>query len=569
MKKTDSALIKILWILFLFTISNNLFARNDTKNPRTCFSINEQWRFAYSNEEIKNSAIPESQWQRINLPHTWNMNDALTDTSAYRRGIGWYKKELTLPGHFKGKRIFLHFEGANQTTEVFVNGKQAGKHIGGYTAFTFDISGLLQFNDDGNRNAIAVKINNRFHKDIPPLSADFTFYGGIYRDVWLMAVDPLHITLDDLGSKGIYISTPQVSAEQASVSIRGKVDIFSEIDRNVVIVNSVYSPSGGEAARAETKLKVKAGKPTEFNSNEITIDNPLLWSPDQPHLYSVKTEIYEAGQLIDKVVSPLGFRFFKMDAEKGFYLNGKPLKLIGTNRHQDYAGYGNALPDRLHIKDLEMIKEAGFNFLRLAHYPQDPLVLEAADRLGLIIWEEIPIVNYVTASDVFRENSKRMMTEMIRQHYNHPSVIFWGYMNEVFLHDANGNRNKEMYFPEEYLKWTVQLAQELDDLAHQEDPGRITVMAGHHSHLYDKTGISAVPDAMGFNLYQGWYSSRFEDFGEFVDAMHKEFPNRKIILSEYGAGSDERLHSNRTKHWSVKKFNQVLFKIFDELLAGS
>jgi len=533
----------MLWILFLVTISHNLFAGNNAENPRTSFSINEQWLFTYSNEEIKNSAIPESQWQQINLPHTWNIDDTPTDTSAYRRGLGWYEKELTLPDHLKGKRIFLHFEGANQTAEVFVNGKRAGKHIGGYTAFTFDITELLQFNDNGNRNTIAVKVDNHFNQDIPPLSADFTFYGGIYRDVWLMAVYPLHITLDDFGSKGIYISTPQVSAEQASVSIRGKIDNFSGTDRNIVIVNSVYAPSGMEAARVETELEVKSGKQTEFNSNEISLDNPLLWSPDRPNLYSVKTEIYEAGKLIDRLISPLGFRFFRMDADKGFYLNGKPLKLIGTNRHQDYAGYGNALPNRLHVKDLQMIKDAGFNFLRLAHYPQDPTVLEAADRLGLIIWEEIPIVNYVTVSDAFRENSKRMMMEMIRQHYNYPSIVFWGYMNEVFLHDADGNRNKEMNFPKEYLKWTVQLAQELDNLTHQEDPGRITVMAGHHSHLYDKTKISEIPDAMGFNLYQGWYSSRFEDFGEFVDAMHKEFPNRKIIISEYGAGSDERLHS--------------------------
>ncbi len=543
MRKNNSVIKQFLAFIFLLAITNNILVGNT--NPRTSFSINEQWYFAYSEEDGKYSDILESQWQRINLPHTWNINDTSTDTSAYLRGFGWYKKQLTLPDHIKNKQIFLHFEGANQIAEVFVNGKKAGKHIGGYTAFTFDVSELVHFD---NQNIIAVKVDNRFNKDIPPLSADFTFYGGIYRDVWLIATDPVHITLNNFGSKGIYISTPKVSNKQASVNIKGKIDNFSRKNRNIVVVNSISDPSGKEIAKINTKIKVKSEQSTEFSINEI-IKKPALWSPDKPHLYSVKTELYDNDKLIDMVISPLGFRFFKMDADKGFYLNGKPLKLIGTNRHQDYAGLGNALPNRLHVKDLQMIKDVGFNFLRLAHYPQDPVVIETADRLGLIIWEEIPIVNYVTTSNAFLENSKQMMTEMIRQHYNHPSVIFWGYMNEVFLHDARGDRNKEMYFPKEYLKTTVQFAQELNDLAHKEDPGRITVMAGHQNPIYDETKISEITDAMGFNLYQGWYSSRFDHFGEFVDDMHKEFPNRKIILSEYGAGSDERLHSNNPQRF--------------------
>ncbi len=535
-------------ILFIFlSVGNSALAQNS--NPRLKSLINEDWSFFFSGKNIEFSEISGSSWENINLPHTWNINDTKNDTTTYKRGIGWYKKNIHLSNSLKEKRVFLHFEGANQIAELFVNGKTVGKHIGGYTAFSFDITNFVNFDNKENKNSIAVKIDNSFNENIPPLSADFTFYGGIYRDVWLIATNPIHFTLNDFGSKAVYISTPEVTNNQGSVRIAGIVQNEFTSSKSIIIKSTIYNNENKIVKRIEKNLKAKANKLIEFDLGKLVIDKPELWSPDHPKLYTVKTELYQKGKLIDLVESTFGFRYFHFDANQGFFLNGKHLKLIGTNRHQDYEGIGNALSNKLHVRDIEMIKEAGFNFLRLAHYPQDPSVLDAADRLGLIIWEEIPIVNYVTASDEFLNNSKYMLKEMIHQHYNHPSIVFWGYMNEVYLHDANGKREKDMFFPEEYLEWTKHLSNELNNLIHKEDNSRLTAIATHQNDLYDKVGISSIPDVVGYNLYQGWYTSRFSDFGNFVDRLHLKYPNRKIIISEYGAGSDERLHSSKPERF--------------------
>ncbi len=531
-------------ILLLFlAIIGNVMADNHQSDSRIIYSINDNWEFCYSDTDNKLTDISNECWKNINIPHTWNINDAVNDTSKYNRGIGLYTKNLKISNELKTKHIFLHFEGANQVTHLFVNDKKVGEHIGGYSAFSFDITEFVKFDGNDNNNKITVKVDNRFNENIAPLSADFTFYGGIYRDVWLVATNPVHFSMSDYGSKAIYVSTPDVSDESALAVISGKIQNQSNSNIKIKILSTVYDVNDEVVTQVSKKVKIKANTNIEFELDKIIVKNPDLWSPDNPNLYSVKTEIFDGDKLLDLVTVTFGFRYYHFDAAKGFFLNGKHLKLIGTNRHQDYEGIGNAMPDQLHVKDVEMIKEAGFNFLRLAHYPQDPSVLEAADKLGLIVWEEIPVVNYVTTTEEFLNNSKMMLIEMIRQHYNHPSIIFWGYMNEVYLHDANGNREKEMYFPDEYLEWTKYFSHELNNLSHKEDNSRLTAIATHQNNLYDETGISNIPDIVGYNLYQGWYSSKFSHFGSFLDRTHAKYPERKIIISEYGAGSDERLHA--------------------------
>jgi beta-galactosidase len=244
----------------------------------------------------------------------------------------------------------------------------------------------------------------------------------------------------------------------------------------------------------------------------------------------------EDGKPLDEITNPLGFRWFSIDGTNGFSLNGKPSKLRGANRHQDYQGLGNAVPDAIHVRDMELMKDAGYNFVRLAHYPQDPSVLQAADRLGLMIWEETPLVNYITISDAFNENSAVMLKEMIRQHRNHPSVIMWGYMNEIYLRVPKENEAN-------IKKETVRLAKELNRLAKTEDPTRPTTIAFHGSEVYNTEGLGDIPDIIGWNLYSGWYSRVFEDFGKFIDEQHQKYPKRPLIISEYGANSDLRLHS--------------------------
>lgn len=550
---------KIILSILLFICIGTLFAENLSTGYRQVCSVNDQWEFCYLEKEKSFDYVEQQSWRKINLPHTWNVNEQINDTSAYNRGIGWYRKNLYLSDTYKGKQLYLHFEGANQIAELIVNGKLVGKHIGGYTAFTFDITNYVNIGKGGECNQIVVKVDNRFNKNVPPLSADFTFYGGIYRDVWLISTDMIHFSMNDFGSKGVSISTYNVSDNEGCLKVAGSVDSHLRSDTKLVVKNTILDDQNRIVSQAQTKLKVKANGSSNFVTRPIVIEKPHLWSPDNPCLYKVISEIYCDGKIVDKLNNSFGFRYFSFDSKKGFFLNGKHLKLIGTNRHQDHEGLGNAMPDPLQVRDVEMIKEAGFNFLRLAHYPQDPAVLNAADRLGLLLWEEIPVVNYVTESDEFLTNSKNMLREMIKQNYNHPSIVFWGYMNEVFLHDANGNRGDKMVYPRQYLEWTRYLSHELNNLAHQLDSSRLTVIATHHSDMYDKNGISQIPDVVGYNLYHGWYSSRFSDFGYFVDGVHTQYPERRIVISEYGAGSDKQLHSKSPERFDFSTEYQQEF----------
>jgi beta-galactosidase len=510
---------------------------------RYSLSLNPGWR--YFGGDATNAEIldfDDSHWTIINVPHTWNAQDTEDDEAGYSRGVGWYRRTLNLPHELKGKRLFIYFEGANQITTVFVNGKLAGKHKGGYTAFAFDITDLIQFESTKGKNAnlIAVKIDNSADKNIPPLSADFDFYGGIYRNVWLIATDPIHFDLLDHGSSGIYVDTPTISAEAAVARIRAQVVNNDSQSRDVRLAATLQDANGGVIAQTDSSQEIGSGKEFEFKLQTNSIPHPHLWSPDNPYLYTLESRLYQNGHLLDEVDIPVGFRWFRIDPNEGFFLNGAPLKLHGVNKHQDYAGIGNAVPDSLAIRDMQIIKDMGANFVRLAHYPQSRAVLDAADRLGLIIWEEIPIVNEITPSEEFSHSCEQMLREMIRQHFNHPSILLWGYMNEVLL-----RLHKEPGYTQE----VVALARRLDRVVHEEDPSRQSVMAMHHSGIYNESGLADIPQVVGWNLYFGWYEGEFNDFGSFLDDQHKRYPRRPLIVSEYGADADLRLHSNQPEKY--------------------
>ncbi len=496
-------------------------------------TINDGWRFLDGTVPgAEQTGFADAAWQRVNLPHTWNATDAFEKTGTYRRGEGWYRRDLVLGAAHAGKRLFLFFEGANQVADVYVNGQHAGQHIGGYTAFSFDITDLVEV---PGRNTIAVRVDNRHDDDIAPLNADFTFYGGIYRDVWLVATDPLHIDLLDYAGPGVYLDTPEITDDQATVRARVRVTNSSPGDASVQVVHRVLDAAGTEVARWEEPVDVAVGQ-TKISETTGVVPSPQRWSLDTPHLYRVVTEIVgENGQVRDRVEQPLGFRTIRVDGN-GFYLNGQETMLTGTNRHQDAAEKGNALSDAAHRRDVQLVKETGFNFLRLAHYPQDPAVLEATDAAGLAVWEEIPVVNIITMSDAFADNAERMLVEMIRQHYNHPSVVMWGYMNEVLLRLPDP-------MPEGYVAAVRDLAQRLDDVAKREDPSRPTAMAFSNGEIENNSGLPEIADIFGMNLYFGWYYGKFEDLGALLDTLHARYPDRPLMVSEYGAGTDERVHA--------------------------
>jgi beta-galactosidase len=516
-----------------------------TTAPRIRYTINDGWRYLADGVNFaEKPSLSDEAWERVSLPHTWNASDPFDDVPSYRRGIGWYRKRLALADSLKGKRLSLYFEGANQVADVYVNGAFAGQHKGGYTAFSIDITPFVKFGGGGtgNENLIAVQVDNSHSPYIAPLSVGFALYGGIYRDVWLVATDPVHVTTADHGGPGVYVSTPTVSRAEGVAAARGTIVNETPAEARLRVVNTLLDATGASVGQANSTVRVDAGGSATWSATLPAVRNPHLWSPSDPYLYTVRTDVYEGDRLRDRVTSPLGFRWYRFDGQTGFSLNGAKLQLRGTNRHQDYAGLGSALTNDLHVRDLQLIKEMGANFVRLAHYPQDPAVLEAADRLGLLIWEEVPVVNYITPAPEFTRNSETMLREMIQQHYNHPSVIMWGTMNEVFLWGPQGFRIRKQ-LDTAYMRETRDFAAHMDSVARAEDRTRVTTMAIHGSSDYDSSGVARVPQVLGLNIYDGWYSGTFDGFGKQLDRRHARFPDQPLFVSEYGAEDDYRVNS--------------------------
>lgn len=527
-------------ILFVALLMAACLLQAQVSNKPAVISIDKEWHFTKDDA----GGSKQVNWQQIDIPHTWNTKDVMDDTPSYYRNACWYRKVITVPTSWKNKKLFLYFEGANQETIVFVNGEKAGEHIGGYTRFCIPITSSMQFDGKKNSNEILVKVDNRFNENIPPLTADFTFYGGIYRSVYLVAKEDIHFNVMDNASNGMYISTPQVSEAKAGIHIKGSFVNETTITKKVKIISSILDKNGKKVAGIQTDETVGPNEAKQFVQEGIdAVVQPKLWSPENPYLYTVSTKLEDAstGKLLDEVENNIGFRWFSFDASNGFFLNGKNYKLVGTSRHQDYQGMGNAVTDDLAVKDVELIKEMGGNFLRVAHYPQDPSVLQACDRLGILASVEIPIVNEITESETFYDNCKRMQVEMIRQNFNHPSVIIWCYMNEVLLkpHFNDDKQRQQLYFSN-----ITKLAATLDSLTRLEDPYRYTMIANHGDFKkYKDAKLIDIPMLVGWNLYSGWYGNKMEEFPAFLDKHHDSFPNKPLLITEYGADADPRIRS--------------------------
>ncbi len=493
--------------------------------------LNSGWYF-------KLDKSTESAWQTVNIPHTWNAEDAFDDERGYFRGKATYKKQIFFSQTAKDKIHYLKFKGVNQDTKVFVNGKEIGQHKGGYTAFTFNITAFLNYNA---YNIIEVKVDNSHNLDIPPLDADFTFWGGIYRDVQLISKPKQHLSLSDFASEGFYINYPNVSEEKASFEVSVLMDNFSENRvKNKLKIN--FSDAEGHLIAIERKnVSLKNNSSKELVVKFPEVKNPILWSPENPYLYQIEIQLLDNdNKVLETKQQHIGFRWVSVDAKNGLYLNGKPYKMIGVNRHQDYKGFGNAVPLNLQKKDIHLIKEMGANVIRFAHYPHAQELYHLCDELGILVWTEIPIVNKVTNSEAFFDTSLKMQEEHIKQYYNHPSVVMFGYMNEILLR-MQFDRDVPEAEKEELKTHTYDLASQLEDLTREKAPNRITVMALHGSELYNETKIADLAMLVGWNLYFGWYTGEINDLGKFLDDQHQRYPERAIMISEYGPGADVRI----------------------------
>lgn len=498
---------RLVSVVLLMLYGMSMFAQ------RQDILLNNDWNFRFSHQVQKGTEV------RVDLPHTWNAQDALSGKIDYKRGIGNYEKNLFIRPEWKGKRLFIRFEGVNNIADVFINRRHIGEHRGGYGAFIFEITGKVEY---GKENSILVRVNNGEQLDIMPLVGDFNFYGGIYRDVHLLITDETCISPLDYASPGVRLIQDSVSHRYAKV--RAIVDLSNGSSGNQEVELNVRLLDGQRVVKEGTKNVNLSGN--EVMQQELTfeIDQPHLWNGRQdPFLYQAEVTLFRNGQMVDRVTQPLGLRFYRIDPDKGFFLNGKHLPLQGVCRHQDRSEVGNALRPQHHEEDVALMLEMGVNAVRLAHYPQATYFYDLMDKNGIIVWAEIPFVGLGGYNDkgfvdlpAFRANGKEQLKELIRQHYNHPSICVWGLFNE--LTELGDN-------PVEYIK-------ELNVLAHQEDTTRPTTSASNQM-----GDLNFITDAIAWNRYDGWYGGTPADLGKWLDRMHKDHPEICIAISEYGAGA--------------------------------
>jgi hypothetical protein len=454
---------------------------------RQVLNFNREWRFQLGDAPGADAVtFNDANWSEANLPHSFSMPYFAAD--RFYVGYGWYRKHFNLPKPWSGKRINLEFDGVFQVAEILINGRRIGEHKGGYTGFTCDITDAVKPGD----NVVAVRVNNIWDPRLAPRAGEHTFSGGIYRDVRIVVTAPVHVAW-----YGTFVTTPQVSKESGTVNVKTEVVNDSGAAKYVTLETSVLDAKGKAVAYTETTQTIAPSTTNVFDQTIAPIANPKLWSPEHPNLYSVKTVVLDGGRPVDDYVSPLGFRWFKFTADEGFFLNGEHYYFKGANVHQDHAGWGDAVADTGFYRDVKLVKDAGFDFIRGSHYPHAPAFATACDQLGILFWSENCFWGttgfrspwaasaYPTnpAEDAgFQESVKASLRDMIRINRNHPSIIVWSMDNEVFFSDR-----AVMPKVRNFLK-------ELVSYSHELDPSRPAGIGGCQRGDIDKLG-----DVAGYN----------------------------------------------------------------------
>ena len=490
---------------------------------RQVLPLNADWRFHFGADTRK---APTTD--TVDLPHTWNADEVYTATFDYYRGTGVYQRTLAAPAAWAGKRLFLRFEGVSSTAQVLVNQRWAGEHAGGYTAFCIEITDLVRAGED---NLLTVMASNAYRADVLPLVGDFNVYGGIHRPVSLIVTEPDCVSPLDYASPGVYLTTTSLTAQLAEVVVRTKLSLTDTVGAvPLSVLTTVFDADGREVATQTTAAPAGA---TEVQQ-ALTIREPHRWhGTADPYLYRARVQLRRGGTVVDEVSQPLGLRTFRVDADRGFFLNDEYLDLRGFCRHEDVAGRASALAPADHARDLALALEAGATALRLTHYPQSQAFIDGCNSAGLVVWSEIPLVGpggYPGAGYLahpgLEAHGRQVLTEMIRQQYNHPAVAFWGLFNELKL---------DYDRPDAYVR-------SLDSLAQREDSTRLTVLATFQA----DTVFTDLSDVLGWNKYFGWYGGRPSQLGDWADRVHALLPTRPVSVSEYGAGGSARQHANDT-----------------------
>ena len=461
---------------------------------RQTLNFNQSWKFKLGDSSgAQATSYDDSSWSAIGLPHSFSLPYFLS--AKFYTGYGWYRKHFNVPAEWSGKRVFLEFEAAFQQSQVYVNGQSIGKHLGGYTGFSLDATSAVVTGD----NVVAVQLNNSWNAQLAPRAGDHTFSGGLYRDVHLVVTDPLHVTW-----YGTFVTTPTISASSAAVNIKTEIRNDYATDRNCTLQTAILDAQGATVATVSSTQIVAANSTVTVEQTTPAIANPSLWHPDHPTLYRAVTAISDGATSVDSFSTTFGFRWISWSATSGFSLNGSHYYFHGANVHQDHAGWGDGVTNAALFRDVKMVKEAGFNFIRGSHYPKDPAFGDACDQLGVLLWSENNFWGYGGATGegdwkiagsypnnaadqaAFETSVTDSLTAMIRVHRNHPSIIAWSMCNEVF--DTADATMSQM---------TALLAKEVA-LTHQLDPTRPAGIGGAQrpkgSGRIDKIG-----DVAGYN----------------------------------------------------------------------
>ncbi|MBP5259361.1 MAG: hypothetical protein J6Z12_01830 [Paludibacteraceae bacterium] len=490
--------------------------------------INDDWQFTLEGSAKKT---------QVNLPYTWNGDDGQDGGNNYFRGVGTYEKEVEVPAEWQGKTVYLKIGAANMETTLSVNGEQVGTHVGGYASFMFEVTQTLKY---GAVNTLKIQVNNSKSIVSPPLSADFTFYGGVLRPVsWVVkenrSFNPNPIVKHKLfGEKRINAASTrveqyEVNADAASLGLRAFVRNSTGAAASFRLKSRLEDAAGKTVCSSDTTFEVKAWEePDVLVKWQVSRPHLYQGKPD-PYMYSEVSELYVDGRLVDTDRQPVGLRSMRIDPAQGFFLNDQSYRLYGVCLHEEMPHKGRAVSDADRKLSIDVMRETGLNYFRLAHYQHGDFTYHYLDSLGIFCWSEVPVVNSVGMNDseneVFQRNAVSQMFELVMQLYNHPSIVVWGLSNEV------------NYQPGIDPTYTIKT---LNEVVKTMDRHRPTVVAA----MFPEKMTNFVPDAYAANRYDGWYYGKIEDFGKVMDELHSKYPYRAIGVSEYGVGANVTHHQD-------------------------
>jgi hypothetical protein len=484
---------KLISLLSLLSLPVWLFAAD---SPRQPLNFNRDWKFQLGDHPgAEAAAFDDAQWDAVGLPHSFSL--PYFASPKFYTGYGWYRKHFSVPADWSGKRLSLEFDGAFQVAQIFVNGRPAGEHRGGYTGFSLDITGLAQPGD----NVVAVRLNNLWDAELAPRAGEHVFSGGLYRDVRLLVTEPLHVTW-----YGTFVTTPLVSAEAGTVNVKTEIRNDAAAPKTCILTTDLLDPQGHPVASLTATQSVPAGATVTFDQTSAPVAGPKLWHPDHPFLYTAVSKVYDSGKLADQFETPFGFRWFKWTADQGFFLNGAHFYIKGADVHQDHAGWGDAVADSGFFRDVKLVKDAGFEFIRGSHYPHAPAFADACDQLGVLFWSEncfwgmggrapdgfwnasaYPLK--AEEQPAFDASVKASLRDMIRINRNHPSIVAWSMCNEVFFSDKT------------VLPRVRTFLKELVDETHELDATRPAAIGGCQRANLDKLGDLAGYNGDGARLF--------------------------------------------------------------------